>query len=348
MPANTCSGQKQSEPLKRRPVPNRHKGWRFWARRAFEVAVVALAAVFVIRRVPKLAAVASLMTHVHWEWLVAGAGAEALSILSLSLLQQRLIDASGTDVAFSRMIPITLASNAVAMSIPAGVLVAEGYVFRQYRRIGASAAGAAWAELSAGAIAFAGLAAVAFAGSVIVGGELRDILVGPLALVLAGACLAALLFQRTELLGKLVERAIRLTRRHAPESVQSRLLRAQKAVKEMKDIRPAPRVWALGSSAAVANWILDTFVLASAILAIGINVPWSSLLVVYAGAQVLAELPITPGGLGVVEGGLVTMLARSHLPAAPATAAVVLYRGLSFWLLIMVGWVAAARLRTSD
>lgn len=329
-------------------MPNRHRGWRFWARRAFEVTVVALAAVFVIRRIPKLAAVATLVSQVHWEWLIVGGAAEVLSILSLSLLQQRLIDASGTGVSFSRMIPITLASNAVAMSIPAGVLVAEGYVFRQYRRVGASQAGAAWAELSAGAIAFAALAAVAFAGSVMVGGELRDILVGPLAIILVGGTLAALLFQRTQLLGKLVERAIRLTRRHAPDSIQSRLRRAQKAVREMEDICPEPRVWAIGASAAIANWIFDTAVLASAILAIGIDVPWSALLVVYAGAQLLAELPITPGGLGIVEGGLVTMLARSHLPAAPATAAAVLYRGLSFWLLIAVGWVAAARLRTSD
>ncbi|HVA72976.1 MAG TPA: lysylphosphatidylglycerol synthase transmembrane domain-containing protein [Acidimicrobiales bacterium] len=310
--------------------------------------MVALAAVFVIRRIPKLAAVGSLVVGVHWEWLLAGGAAEALSILSLSLLQQRLIDATGTAVSFPRMIPITLASNAVAMSIPAGVLVAEGYVFRQYRRVGASRVGAAWAELSAGAIAFAALTLVAFVGSVVVGGELRDILVGPLAIVMVGAALAALLFQRTELLGKLVDRAIRLTQRHAPDSIQTRLYRAQKAVAEMKDIRPEPRVWALGASAAVANWILDTFVLASAILAIGIHVPWSSLLVVYAGAQLLAELPITPGGLGIVEGGLVTMLARSHLPAAPATAAVVLYRGLSFWLLVAVGWVAAARLRASE
>ena len=116
----------------------------------------------------------------------------------------------------------------------------------------------------------------------------------------------------------------------------------------MKDIRPEPGVWGVGASAAVANWVFDTFVLASAILAIGVHVPWSALLVVYAGAQLLAELPITPGGLGIVEGGLVTMLARSHLSAAPATAAVVLYRGLSYWLLIAVGWVAAARLRTRD
>jgi uncharacterized protein (TIRG00374 family) len=327
-------------------VPSRHRRWRFWARRAFEVAVVALAVVFVIRRIPKLAEVGSLVAHVRWGWLLLGGAAEAFSILSLSFLQQRLIDASGKAVAFSRMIPITLASNAVAMSIPAGVLVAEGYVFRQYRRVGASRVGAAWAELSAGAIAFAALAAVAFAGSVIVGGDLRDVLVGPLAIILVGAASAALLFQRTELLSRLVGRAIRLTGRHAPDFVHSRVRRARKAVEEMRDIHPKPGVWTLGALAATANWVLDSLVLASAILAIGLRVPWTALLVVYAGAQLLAELPITPGGLGIVEGGLVTMLARSHVPAAPATAAVVLYRGLSFWLLIIVGWAAAARLRT--
>lgn len=308
--------------------------------------MVALAAVFVIRRVPKLEAVGSLVTDVHWEWLLAGAGAEAFSILALSLLQQRVIEATGTGVPFRRMVPITLASNAVALSIPAGALVAEGYVFRQYRRVGASRVGAAWAELSAGAIAFAALSAVAFAGTLTVGHGLRDILIGPLAIVLAGSTLAALLFRRTDLLAKLIDSAIRLTDRHAPDSLKDRLRRAHKAVGEMGDICPDRSVWVLGVSAAAANWVLDAFVLASAMLAIGLHVPWGSLLVVYAGAQVLAELPITPGGLGIVEGGLVTMLAHSHVPAAPATAAVVLYRGLSFWLLVAVGWVAAARLRT--
>jgi uncharacterized protein (TIRG00374 family) len=327
-------------------VPNRHRGWRFWARRAFEVAVVGLAVVFVIRRIPKLEAVATLVVQVRWGWLLVGAGAEALSILSLSFLQERLLRASGTRVALSVMIPITLASNAVAMSIPAGVLVAEGYVFRQYRRVGASRVGAAWAELSAGAIAFAALAAVAFAGTLLVGGGLRDVLIGPLAVVLAGAAFAAWLFQRTELLGRIVGGAMRISGRHAPDSIASRLRRARQAVDEMADIHPETRVWVLGSVAAVANWVLDAVVLASAVLAIGVHVPWSALLVVYAGAQLLAELPITPGGLGIVEGGLVTMLARSHVSAAPATAAAVLYRGLSFWLLVAVGWGAAIRLRT--
>lgn len=310
--------------------------------------MVGLAVVFVIRRIPKLASVATLVVQVRWGWLLVGVAAEALSILSLSFLQQRLLGAGGTAVAFSRMIPITLASNAVAMSIPAGVLVAEGYVFRQYRRVGASKVVAAWTELSAGAIAFAALAGVAFAGALVVGGDLRDILIGPVAVVLAGGTVAAWLFRRTEILGRVVARAIRLTGRHAPESVQSRLRRAREAVEEMADICPRPRVWVLGYAAAAANWVLDAVVLASAILAIGVDVPWRSLLVVYAGAQLLAELPITPGGLGVVEGGLVTMLARSHVPAAPATAAAVLYRGLSFWLLVVVGWVAAARLRTKS
>ena len=327
-------------------MPNLRRGWRFWARRAFEVSVVGLAAFFVIRRIPKLEAVATLVVQVRWGWLLVGAAAEALSILSLSLLQQKLIDASGTRAGFSEMIPITLASNAVAMSIPAGVLVAEGYVFRQYRRIGASRAGAAWAELSGGAIAFAALAAVAFAGTLVAGDGLRNVLIGPLAVVLTGAVLATWLFLRTDILGRFVSGAMRLTGRHVPDSVQSRLRRARNAVDEMAHIRPRSSVWTLGAAAATANWVLDAVVLASAVLAIGIHVPWRSLLVIYAGAQLLAELPITPGGLGIVEGGLVTMLARSHVPAAPATAAAVLYRGLSFWLLVAVGWVAAARLRT--
>lgn len=56
---------------------------------------------------------------VRWGWLLVGAAAEAPSVLSLSLLQQKHIDASGTRAGFSEMIPIPLASHAVALSVPA-------------------------------------------------------------------------------------------------------------------------------------------------------------------------------------------------------------------------------------
>ena len=48
--------------------------------------------------------------------------------------------------------------------------------------------------------------------------------------------------------------------------------------------------------------------LALSFLALGAGMPWKGLLLAYGAAQLAANLPITPGGLGVVEGSLTIAL----------------------------------------
>ena len=50
--------------------------------------------------------------------------------------------------------------------------------------------------------------------------------------------------------------------------------------------------------------------------------------IAYALAQVLATVPITPGGLGVVEGSLTALLVAYGLPTNVALASVLLYRAV--------------------
>jgi len=91
---------------------------------------------------------------------------------------------------------------------------------------------------------------------------------------------------------------------------------------------------------ALANWLLDCGCLALSFLAVGAPVPWKGLLLAYGAGQLAANLPITPGGLGVVEGSL-TIALVAYGGAAPSTvAAVLLYRVISFWLALPVGWGA--------
>ena len=91
---------------------------------------------------------------------------------------------------------------------------------------------------------------------------------------------------------------------------------------------------------AMANWVFDCACLALAFLAIGAGVPWRGLLLAYGAGQLAASLPITPGGLGVVEGSLVVALVAYGGAEQETVAAVLLYRLVSFWLLLLVGWAA--------
>ena len=65
------------------------------------------------------------------------------------------------------------------------------------------------------------------------------------------------------------------------------------------------------------------------------------MLLAYAASMVLAMIPITPGGLGFVEAGLVGLLALAGVPAGPASIAVLAYRLVSYWLPLPAGGVAA-------
>jgi hypothetical protein len=55
---------------------------------------------------------------------------------------------------------------------------------------------------------------------------------------------------------------------------------------------------------------------------------------------VLAVLPITPGGLGVVEATLTSILVGFGTPRGAATLGVVAYRLINFWLPIPLGGVS--------
>ena len=88
---------------------------------------------------------------------------------------------------------------------------------------------------------------------------------------------------------------------------------------------------------AAANWLLDAASLWVFIAAFGRLISPIDLLVAYGLANILAVIPITPGGLGVIEGVLIPTLAGFGVDKGVATVAVLAYRLVNFWLPIPVG-----------
>lgn len=73
----------------------------------------------------------------------------------------------------------------------------------------------------------------------------------------------------------------------------------------------------------------------------------AALVVLLAGSAVGSSVP-TPGGIGGVEAAMTAGLVAAGVPLAQAAPAVVLYRLLTFWLLVPLGTVAAGALRRRD
>jgi uncharacterized protein (TIRG00374 family) len=65
-------------------------------------------------------------------------------------------------------------------------------------------------------------------------------------------------------------------------------------------------------------------------------------LLAFCAAQVLAQVPVTPGGLGFVEAGLTATLALAGVSAGDAVLATLAYRLFSYWLPLPVGFGAYA------
>jgi uncharacterized protein (TIRG00374 family) len=94
------------------------------------------------------------------------------------------------------------------------------------------------------------------------------------------------------------------------------------------------------SGAAVGRWLFDLLALVTAITAVGAHPRFSLVLLAYVAAQLLAQIPVTPGGLGVVEAGLTATLALAGLSGGDAAVATLAYRLVSYWLMLPAGLVA--------
>lgn len=91
---------------------------------------------------------------------------------------------------------------------------------------------------------------------------------------------------------------------------------------------------------AVANWLFDATSLWIFLAAFGHFVNIDGLLVSYGIANILAVIPVTPAGLGVVEAALTTSLVGFGTPRGVAILGVISYRLVNFWLPIPGGALA--------
>jgi uncharacterized protein (TIRG00374 family) len=69
-------------------------------------------------------------------------------------------------------------------------------------------------------------------------------------------------------------------------------------------------------------------------------VPFAKIGFVYLTGSTLGSIIPTPGGIGAVEAALTAGLTASGVPGAVAVSAVLLFRLLTFWLPVPVGWAA--------
>jgi uncharacterized protein (TIRG00374 family) len=92
------------------------------------------------------------------------------------------------------------------------------------------------------------------------------------------------------------------------------------------------------------NWLLDAAALWVLLAAFGFRADPGQLLLVYGLVGILALIPITPGGLGIVEGVMVPLLVALGSTYQIAILGVIAWRLLQFWMPMPLGALSAISL----
>lgn len=286
---------------------------------------------------------ASLLTHLSWPWVAGAAGAEMASMIVFARLQRWLLRAGGAELGLGPMVEITLAGNSMSVSLPGGAVWSASFAFEQLRRRGADRTLAVWVVLAAGALSSFALfvllvVGVWWAGSRGPAADFRFPALGLAAvpIVVVAATVAVRHQPAARRAGATVLMA---AERHLPKGAE--VAASLRAVgQRLEAVQPRGRDWAASFGLALLNWLYDATCLTFCLTALGVAIPWRGLLVAYGLAQIGASLPITPGGIGVVEGSLSVALIAYGLHPQQAVATVLLYRIISFWALVPIGWGA--------
>jgi uncharacterized membrane protein YbhN (UPF0104 family) len=289
----------------------------------------------------ELSGATTYLTSIRWPWLAAAAGGEALSYLAFAGMQRRLLRAGDVEVGLAAMSGITLAGNAIQNTLPAGAVLSAAYSFRLFRRYGADDILAGWTLVTILLVSFSTLAAIASVGLALAVGsasalDLVAVILG-VAAVAAGLVLA---WTRRDVWLPRAALAVRLAQRVTGRPAGDPDVLVAGWIARLDAFRPDRRTWLACILLGSGNWVGDLACLALAFLAIGAGVPWRGLILAYGAGQLASLLPVTPGGLGVVEGSLTVALVAFGGGEASTVAGVLVYRLLSFWILLPVGWGA--------
>jgi uncharacterized protein (TIRG00374 family) len=329
------------------PSTNGRAGRRAWRFALVLAAAGAGAAALALAGRSMLAESASTFARVNWLWLPLAVIAEAGSMAAFARGQRQLLRAGATNVTLGSVIAVTYAGNAIAVSLPlAGSEVATAFTFRQFSRRGIDAALAGWALAVSGMFSSVAFALV-LAGGALASDSTNKAMLGLLGAVLSLlptlTVLAALRYRTVRsVLNRVIARLARWSRRviHRPapgaeEALNTFLDRV--AALRLRRVQ-AFRILAL----ATWNWVADCLCLAAAIKATGTVVPWQGLFLAYGAGMAASSIGLTPGGLGIVEATLSAALVAAGISAHRALAAVLVYRLISFWLVMATGWTVMA------
>ena len=290
------------------------------------------------------------LRHARPAFVVAAVVAQALSLGCYALLYRQVLASLGARLRFRLAAQVTLASFLVSHVTPFGS--ATGTVLNvstlENEGIAASTTGEAIGLTSlvssVALIALFGTGFVATAGRHLSAGYLRIVVIA-LSLIVLVLALAFLVAAHPGIAERAGRRVARMARRFKPSIDPEQVARSSKRMVLLARSALTGRAFAESYGFASADLLFDLLSLDLMFLAVRYQPGFGPLAVAYAAANIAAAIPVTPGGLGVIEVTLVAITVGFGAPRATAVLAVLGYRLVNYWLPLLPGGVAYLRLR---
>lgn len=293
---------------------------------------------------------AAALRHARPALMVASVLAQGLSLASYALLYRSLLASLGAKVRFRLVADVIMASFLVSHLAPFGS--AAGSVVNVSTLEGQGVA----VETSGEAIALTTLVSTSALITLFGAGLLATagrhvsrvyLAAGAGALALVVALIAATLYTGAHpAVAQRVGRwAGRLAKRFRHQIDPDTVGQTTAHLASLAAAALTGRAFAVSFGYAAGNLLLDLLSLDLMFLALGRQPGLGPLTVAYGAANILSAIPLTPGGLGVVEVTLVAITVGFGTPKATAVLAVLGYRIVEFWLPLLPGAAAYLRLR---
>jgi putative heme transporter len=331
------------------PATARPRRARTILRGVASAAIIAAIFGFALPRFASYRSVGASLAAMTWPQVLLVAAAAAASMASTWVMICSVLPS----IRLREAAVVNLGSNAVASTLPAGGALAMGVSWAMLSSWGISTAEYVLYTLVSGIWnVFARLGLPVLALLVLVtasrpgDGLIAAAAVGLALLAALAAGLGLLMRSESFALGagralqSALAAACRVARRPASFDIPGSLL----GFRDRAGALIAARGWRITITTAASNLTL-WLVLLACLRGVGLSqaqVPWQTSLAAFAFVRLLTVLPITPGGLGITELGLIAILAAGagHRASAQVTAAVLLYRAVTYLPPIPLGAIA--------
>jgi hypothetical protein len=315
------------------------------------VAVLATLLIVEYLILPQLAGVRlELLARINVGYLLLGIALEAAFLVAHAKLTWSVLP-KGSEPGLLTVLRVNLSTLAVSHLVPGGTAAGTALGYRLLTQSGVRGAECGFA-LGMQGIASAAVLNLLLWLSLVVSIPVRGfdplyVTAAVIAAVVIGGFLGLVyLFTRGEARAERIMRAIARRLPFLDEDVVHRgVHRVAKRLRILLSDRPLlARVFGW----AAAAWLFDAASLGVFVAAFGHRPSPDGLLIAFALANVLAAIPVTPRGLGVVEAVLIPSLVGFGAPRPIAVLGVISYRFFNFWAPIPVGGMAYLSLRAKN